>query len=86
MAQATTKRVSTNVVMRDPVFKTGVSDFHAKKWNRELSDDPIVSWRYERGRLFAAATGIRHITSEGGVVDEDLRGMFVELRKRGDII
>ena len=84
--QARTKTITWNQAMKSKWFQIGVKDFHAGKWRDLWGDDAQLQWSYERGRLFARCTGIRHVTKTGSRVDVDLQQMFAEQYHNGNII
>lgn len=59
MAQATTRMVTIKSMLGSHYFTRGTKDYLAGKGFDKDYDkwDGSDQWRYERGRLFAAATG-----------------------------
>lgn len=84
--QVRTKQITINAAMKSKWFRIGVGGFHAGKWRDLWGKDAEHQWSYERGRLFARCTKIRHITKTGSRVDLDLQEMFVEHQEAGSII
>lgn len=85
MAQITTKPVTMNSVMRAPAFQQGMTDYWAGQ-PIPLRLPPESEWDYERGRLFAAATGHKFIHSVKGRVKEEQLWQYARLRKQRDIL
>lgn len=86
MAQTDTREVSLNSIMRTPGFQQGVNDYTTgKPWpTRQLPRE--AEWDYERGRLFAAATGQKLVRIKRGRVEPGQIATFAKLLREGTII
>lgn len=70
-------------IMASSHFLAGMADFHAKVWRQELADQTA---RYERGRQFAACTGLKKLrTSSRGRVFQKHIEQYLRHRNAGDI-
>lgn len=83
--QAKTATVTINSVMREAAFQQGVRDY----WRRAPIPGNLpqqAQETYERGRLFAAASGAKLIHISRGKVCDEQRRAFAKLYKERIIL
>ena len=90
MAQATTHSITVRTIIGSVAFRTGVADFlegrpcDVDKYRRN------DQWRYERGRMYAAAATGRGMPVRpnrvGRHVNRAAERDYVELMRDGDIL
>lgn len=84
--QIKTRTVTCNSIMSTPAFQQGVRDYALARGFKALQMDPKTEWDYERGRLFAAATGAKAIIITRGKVSEKQQLAYSMLSKERIII
>lgn len=89
--QAVLRRTSVRTIMGSDAFQRGMLDVSLGiGFSRTRSDATKGAWRYERGRLFAVATGMDCLPLQGRgknrQIAESAVALYVQLRKDGTIL
>lgn len=75
-------------VLNNPRFKQGMADLHkgiSRVGERMVDGDYDRSLEYERGRQFAAATGLNRLEFNGSKASPEMIKRYVSLRQDGTI-
>jgi len=85
--------VTFSYIMSKAGFKKGMEDFHAGRpipegivWARCGQRMENQTWNYERGRLFAAATGIKKLEFNGSKPSREMVHLMTRLAQERVII